>query len=607
MIKQKNRAFTLVELIVVITILAILWTIAFISFQWYSKDARDSTRISDMSSLKSTIELFELDAWKYPETTSWTLISYSWSEAWNQWKFWEITFKNVDRLNKIPLDPLTNLEYIYSVTNSRNEYQVAWIMEWEEYVFNNILLEKSIAAEEKTALLKIDWNYNWKILKVRKGKKTFVLAVPSIITSTWWTLEYIIENKWLAYNWFKNLPFNYGWWYKSKWENNLNLVNTWSYLLFEWDLKDFEENTTKQVEFIQALKEAYLDTNISWKDWIKEVVNLEWWEEFLAQTIINKNVNSNVKVKTIIEKSPSFCIDSETPSPESWFTFDEETRTISYIDWLEWVDLIIPCEYNWIPVENIAWVLQEDKSTINSYFNRVVIPDSVKTIWDYAFSERQITSLDLWEWLINIWYSSFSNTYITSLLIPDSVKIIWDEAFCWAYYLESVNLWGWLENIWDESFAYTSLTGSLLLPDSLKIIWAAAFEGNNISWNLIIPNNVTSLWAYSFNGNNITSLIIWTGISRIADWSFWYNELINLIIPENITHIWSLAFSFNRLTDIEIPSNVTEVLSWAFSYNFITSSNITVKCSLPTFWLNVFRKNWPSRITDILNPTTCTP
>ena len=46
--KQK-KAFTLVELIVVITILAILWTIAFISLQWYSRDSRDSVRISDMS------------------------------------------------------------------------------------------------------------------------------------------------------------------------------------------------------------------------------------------------------------------------------------------------------------------------------------------------------------------------------------------------------------------------------------------------------------------------------------------------------------------------------------------------------------------------------
>ncbi len=53
----KNAAFTLVELIVVITILAILGTIAFISLQGYSADARNSKRTSDIGNIKSSINL----------------------------------------------------------------------------------------------------------------------------------------------------------------------------------------------------------------------------------------------------------------------------------------------------------------------------------------------------------------------------------------------------------------------------------------------------------------------------------------------------------------------------------------------------------------------
>jgi type II secretory pathway pseudopilin PulG len=45
----------LVELIVVITILAILGTIAFISLQGYSADARNSKRISDLGTIASAI------------------------------------------------------------------------------------------------------------------------------------------------------------------------------------------------------------------------------------------------------------------------------------------------------------------------------------------------------------------------------------------------------------------------------------------------------------------------------------------------------------------------------------------------------------------------
>jgi prepilin-type N-terminal cleavage/methylation domain-containing protein len=52
---MKYKAFTLVELIVTIIILAILTTIAFISVQSYTENARDAKRYSDVRSLLSRI------------------------------------------------------------------------------------------------------------------------------------------------------------------------------------------------------------------------------------------------------------------------------------------------------------------------------------------------------------------------------------------------------------------------------------------------------------------------------------------------------------------------------------------------------------------------
>ncbi|MDD2907575.1 MAG: type II secretion system protein [Candidatus Gracilibacteria bacterium] len=52
---NKIKAFTLVELIVVITILAILGTIAFINLQGYSTSARDGKRISDINNIMKKI------------------------------------------------------------------------------------------------------------------------------------------------------------------------------------------------------------------------------------------------------------------------------------------------------------------------------------------------------------------------------------------------------------------------------------------------------------------------------------------------------------------------------------------------------------------------
>jgi len=55
--KNTNKGFTLVELIVVITILAILGTIAFISLQGYSQDAKNSKVLNDVRSIVTAVEV----------------------------------------------------------------------------------------------------------------------------------------------------------------------------------------------------------------------------------------------------------------------------------------------------------------------------------------------------------------------------------------------------------------------------------------------------------------------------------------------------------------------------------------------------------------------
>jgi prepilin-type N-terminal cleavage/methylation domain-containing protein len=64
--KVKSFGFTLVELVVVITILAILGTIGFLSIQGYSASARDGARISNLSNLQKGLTLWKVVAGTFP-------------------------------------------------------------------------------------------------------------------------------------------------------------------------------------------------------------------------------------------------------------------------------------------------------------------------------------------------------------------------------------------------------------------------------------------------------------------------------------------------------------------------------------------------------------
>jgi type II secretion system protein G len=218
---KKQNAFTLVELIVVITILAILGTIAFISLQWYSTQARDSTRVSDLASMKSSLELYQVEAGKYPNPTSGINVTYSWATVWNQGSFWETVYANVEKLDKIPTDPLTGNEYTYSVTSIKTEYQLWWILEWDEVVIrNNWITQTNAWVTIANAI--VTWNYNGQITKSNSGTLCNILATPSIITNDTSVsdLQQIVTNSNFVYRWYKNLPgsfagtkFKQNWWF----------------------------------------------------------------------------------------------------------------------------------------------------------------------------------------------------------------------------------------------------------------------------------------------------------------------------------------------------------------------------------------------------------
>lgn len=189
-----TSAFTLTELIIVVTILAILGTIAFISFIGYSEKTRNSSRISDMKTIEKVFSIHKTHSSLYPLPDDATVITYSWSLAWTQGFFGATTLATVKRVSNIPEDPLFGVKYSYGVSQNRTKYSLGTILEGDSgYVYENPLLPTThaLSSDNKIAYVLGDYiDYDVPIIDDDDNCK--LLAVPSLLLSdipSWWIIE----------------------------------------------------------------------------------------------------------------------------------------------------------------------------------------------------------------------------------------------------------------------------------------------------------------------------------------------------------------------------------------------------------------------------------
>ncbi|EKE30351.1 MAG: hypothetical protein ACD_2C00001G0001 [uncultured bacterium (gcode 4)] len=127
--RKHDFGFTLVELIVVIVILAILSTVAFVSFSSQSIYARDSARLSDLSSISKWLWLFSALSDKLPMPDSKADITASGTTVLYQW-YAGSTVLSMIRLSDGWRDPLDKTTYYtYSASLKQNRFQIVWFLE----------------------------------------------------------------------------------------------------------------------------------------------------------------------------------------------------------------------------------------------------------------------------------------------------------------------------------------------------------------------------------------------------------------------------------------------------------------------------------------------
>ena len=79
--KKNINAFSLVEVVVTMMILVILSTIWFLAYSWYTNDAKNSAKITDINVLNDSIWVYQTQSWRLPLPDNKTNIGFEWESV----------------------------------------------------------------------------------------------------------------------------------------------------------------------------------------------------------------------------------------------------------------------------------------------------------------------------------------------------------------------------------------------------------------------------------------------------------------------------------------------------------------------------------------------
>jgi prepilin-type N-terminal cleavage/methylation domain-containing protein len=463
---NKKSAFTLIELIVVVVILAILWTIAYISMQDYSKWSRNSVRVTDIWIIKQSLWIFEVETWKYPISKNPDEISYKWWLLWYQWTFDKQAKLNLDNLSNLPIDPLLEIEYDYSVTNTKTKYQLWTLMEgWLFSINSSISTANALVYWDMETY--VTWNYDLYDLKSPSWSDCYLVTVPSLFVnnpSSTWSL-FTWYNHYFTYDTSENISTNY--WTK--------VTQTWSWKAFQVleVLNTCNVNTLDELNlYISKVAVSY--QQLIWTEDFNEIIYNFAVPTFKVWMIDNLMtnwiwVNIDLKLKVLDPSEGNIFNDSFTWPDNSSLVWDHTPDTF----W-QWSN-------TWA-LTNSSYIISWNKLEKADNLDWVIIPGPVLPIT--SRNRTILFNVDNYNWWSIFVYTSYY----------DENNYTWVEIKSNEY---TVHNFVWWVQIWSY-------------PNSVI---------ENIPINSLIELNITET-SIKFTVNNIEleNLIYW---SADLDWQPW--------------------------------------------------------------------------------------
>lgn len=484
MIKNK-QAFTLVELLVSISIIAILWMLLLASLEWYRSNARDGARLSELSNIDLQFEMSLFQGLKLQIPDEPITLESDWVIVWYQWYLSEYILNNIWVYGWWK-DPLDHAYFTYRINGKKSTFQIMWFM--EDSTDMSWIFYKTYAADLSKRQPNTKWKALWILLEQATNKplqqvKTWVLDLRldntqinmylSNTSKRSWTvneLYWTLETLGLSQNfvdpkecptWFIPVPWNRDLWQTAfcvaKYEMSYHWLRQTDNTL-DWNSYSYKDNW-----------DQWIIVSEQWNSPIAEITQLEaineckWmWEWY--HLITN---NEWVTIARNIENQPI-----------NWS---------SGIVWVNYIyngisnDILMWCDWNWennLPTANIFWTITWDINCVNQR-NKLFLSNG-EEIWDF--------SGNLWEHVNKA--NTIDWTNYSTLTNPELIT-------------NSASRWNWSEVSNDDKLVYWPL----VWINSDNWIWRF-YQG---TWNIFIRGGTASTglntWIYSiYLGWNSTSL-----------------------------------------------------------------------------------------------------
>lgn len=193
--KKNKKAFTLVELIVVATILTILATIGFISYEEYLVDTRDSKRLAQLSGLRDGLRL-GITKWKLPLPDDNIEIRNNGTAFLYQWYAGKNVLEGIS-YSEATKDPYDETYYTYLLSWNRKDFQILGFLEKYNPNIITTILPQTHAIDYSQRFPQVMGKKLWIVLE--QDTNTPLQEIAEYVTSGYMDLNDTTTNLFDAY------------------------------------------------------------------------------------------------------------------------------------------------------------------------------------------------------------------------------------------------------------------------------------------------------------------------------------------------------------------------------------------------------------------------